>query len=511
MSRKRALISLSDKQNIEEVARALIRFDYEIISSGGTFRFLQDCGIPVTPVDEVTGFPEILDGRVKTLHPHIHGGILARREAAHMRQLAQHKIELISTVIVNLYPFEKATAREDISLPEAVEQIDIGGPTLLRAAAKNFHWVTVLSDPDQYPAFMEQLQANGGDTDEAFRKQCAVRVFQTLARYNASIADYLNEEKELPQTYVMSGIKEQALRYGENPHQRAAWYKAVNKSSLGDIRQLHGRELSFNNLLDIQAALNIVAEFESAACVIIKHNNPCGIGTAENLSEAHKLARSTDPVSSFGSIISFNRVVDAALAEELASFFTECIVAPGFEDGALQRLRKKKNLRLLTFNPDRFSMPEWDVKVLSGGFLVQETDRRRDDVRRARVVTKRTPTEEEWQALDFAWKTVRHVKSNAIVFTNARQTLGIGAGQMSRVDSTEIAIKKAQNAALSLKNSAVASDAFFPFKDGVEALIAAGATAVIQPGGSIRDEEVIEAADKAGITMVFSGSRHFKH
>ncbi|HED11724.1 MAG TPA: bifunctional phosphoribosylaminoimidazolecarboxamide formyltransferase/IMP cyclohydrolase, partial [Caldithrix abyssi] len=234
-------------------------------------------------------------------------------------------------------------------------------------------------------------------------------------------------------------------------------------------------------------------------------------GTAENLSEAHKLARSTDPVSSFGSIISFNRVVDAALAEELASFFTECIVAPGFEDGALQRLRKKKNLRLLTFNPDRFSMPEWDVKVLSGGFLVQETDRRRDDVRRARVVTKRTPTEEEWQALDFAWKTVRHVKSNAIVFTNARQTLGIGAGQMSRVDSTEIAIKKAQNAALSLKNSAVASDAFFPFKDGVEALIAAGATAVIQPGGSIRDEEVIEAADKAGITMVFSGSRHFKH
>ncbi len=511
MSRKRALISLSDKQNIEEVARALIRFDYEIISSGGTFRFLQDRGIPVTPIEEVTGFPEMLDGRVKTLHPHIHGGILARREAEHMRQLAQHKIELISTVIVNLYPFEQATARKDISLLEAVEQIDIGGPTLLRAAAKNFQWVTVLSDPDQYPAFMEQLQANGGDTDEAFRKQCAVRVFQTLARYNASIADYFNEEKELPQTYVMSGIKEQALRYGENPHQQAAWYKAVNKSSLGDIKQLHGRELSFNNLLDIQAALNIVAEFDSAACVIIKHNNPCGIGTAENLSQAHRLARSTDPVSSFGSIISFNRVVDATLAEELAAFFTECIVAPGFDDGALQRLRKKKNLRLLTFNPDRFSMPEWDVKVLSGGFLVQQTDRRREDVRGARVVTKRTPTEEEWRALDFAWKTVRHIKSNAIVFTNARQTLGIGAGQMSRVDSTEIAIKKAGNASLSLKNSAVASDAFFPFKDGVEALIAAGATAVIQPGGSIRDEEVIEAADKAGITMVFSGSRHFKH
>ncbi len=511
MSRKRALISLSNKQNIEEVARALIRFDYEIISSGGTFRFLRERDIPVTAIEEVTGFPEMLDGRVKTLHPRIHGAILARREAAHLEQLARHKIELISTVIVNLYPFEEATAREDVTLTEAVEQIDIGGPTLLRAAAKNFQWVTVLSDPDQYPAFLEQLQRNGGDTDEAFRRQCAARVFRTLARYNASIAGYLDEEKTLPETFVLSGVKQQGLRYGENPHQQAAWYTAVNTAPLGDVRQLHGKELSFNNLLDIQAALNIVAEFNNPACVIIKHNNPCGIGTAEKLSEAHALARSTDPVSSFGGIISFNRGVDETLAGELAPFFTECIVAPDFTAAALERLRKKKNLRLLTFDPGRFSLPEWDVKTLSGGFLVQETDSRKEDARQARVVTRRKPTEEEWQALDFAWKTVRHVKSNAIVFTNARQTLGIGAGQMSRVDSTEIAIKKAQNAALSLKNSAVASDAFFPFKDGVEALIAAGATAVIQPGGSIRDEEVIEAADKAGITMVFSGSRHFKH
>ncbi|RMH60735.1 MAG: bifunctional phosphoribosylaminoimidazolecarboxamide formyltransferase/IMP cyclohydrolase PurH [Calditrichaeota bacterium] len=512
--KRRALISVSDKTGVETLARALIRHDYEIISSGGTFRYLSEHAIPVIPVEDVTRFPEMLDGRVKTLHPRIHGALLARREESHLKQLKEQNITPIDVVVVNLYPFEQAVSRSDISEAEAVEEIDIGGPTLLRAAAKNFRWVTALHSPRQYTAFIEQLDTNNGTTDGAFRQHCAVGVFRALARYNAAIARFFDPEAEtLPETFVLSGIKQQTLRYGENPHQQAAWYRHADAGAHGALKQWHGKELSFNNLLDIQSALNTVNTFpaDTPACVIVKHNNPCGVGTGATAKEAQERARSTDPVSSFGGIIAVNQPVDMELAESIAPYFTECIVAPAFHQDARERLQKKKNLRLLSYDPRHFTPPRWDVKSLSGGFLVQNSDIIEEDIRQARVVTQRPPTEEEWRALDFAWKVVRHVKSNAIIFTNQVQTLGIGAGQMSRVDATEIAVKKAHNAGLNLKGSAVASDAFFPFRDGVEALIEAGATAVIQPGGSIRDEEVIEAADKAGITMVFTGIRHFKH
>ncbi len=516
MAKKRAILSVYDKTGIRELAEFLIRNDYEIVSSGGTHKILSEAGISVTQVSDVTGFPEILDGRVKTIHPAILAGILAKREPLHQEQLSKLKLSSIDVIAVNLYPFEKTIAAPEVTLDEAIEQIDIGGPTLIRAAAKNHEYVTVLTKPEQYQHFMNEYSDKDGHITANFRRKCAIDVFRTMARYNQVIADYLyaqeeKTDKEMPELFGLNGSLFQSLRYGENPHQNAGFYSLPNQNPLAAMKQLHGKELSYNNILDLQAALSIVSEFKEPACVIIKHNNPCGVAVSDSLFDAHTRARSTDESSAFGGIISFNGEVNGELAESLASYFVECIIAPGFTADALGRLEKKKNLRLLTFDPSIFESPTWEIKPVTGGFLVQTTDTLSEHIRDAKVVTKRIPSEKEWQAMEFAWKLIKHIKSNAILFAGNNQTLGIGAGQMSRVDSTEIAIIKSQKANLSLTGSAVASDAFFPFRDSIEALVKAGATAVIQPGGSIRDEEVIQAADDAGITMVFTGNRHFKH
>ncbi len=473
---------------------------------------LSENSIPYTSVSDITGFPEILDGRVKTLHPAIHGGLLAKRTPQHEQQLLENNIKFIDLVVVNLYPFEDTIADQSNSFDDAIEKIDIGGPTMIRAAAKNHHYVTVLSDPSQYEIFRNEYERSSGEISYEFRKECAARVFSLMAKYNAAIAEYLNKEKTIiPDIFTFTGKKIQELRYGENPHQQAALFSHENGMPLAGIKQLHGKELSFNNILDLQAALIINSEFEEPSCTIIKHNNPCGVAIGKNLTEAHKKARSTDQVSAFGGIIALNRKMDLEHAEEIYPFFTECIVAPEISEEALQKFSKKKNIRLLLYKPDLLKAPAFDIKVITGGFLLQTSDSKKVKLNEAEVVTKRKPTDQEMKALQFAWKIVKHVKSNAIVFTNSEQTLGIGAGQMSRVDSTEIAISKAAAAKLSLENSVVASDAFFPFKDSIEALAKAGAKAIIQPGGSVRDDEVIQAADEAGLTMIFTGTRHFKH
>jgi phosphoribosylaminoimidazolecarboxamide formyltransferase/IMP cyclohydrolase len=511
MTNKRAVLSVYDKTDIDVLARFLVEQGFEIVSSGGTYKLLSEKNIPVKKVTEITGFPEILDGRVKTLHPNIHGGILARREESHIKQLQELNLSFIDLVCVNLYPFQDTIAKEGVTFEEAIEKIDIGGPTMIRAAAKNHKFVTVLSDPSQYQEYILEYKENAGKISDAFRKKCAARVFQTMAGYDGAIAQYLASDEGTPAFFTISGNKQQSLRYGENPHQKAGLYRSSHNDPLGGLKQLHGKELSFNNLLDLQAALNVNSEFEEPSCTIVKHNNPCGVAVGKDLVEAHKKARSTDAISAFGGIIAINRSVDIQLAEDIAPFFTECIVAPQFNEDAFERLSKKKNMRLLTYDPHKFKMPAWDIKQLTDGFLVQDTDTVNVKVREAKIATKRAPTEKEWQALQFVWKVIRHVKSNAIVFANDTQTLGIGAGQMSRVDSTELAIMKSKKAELSLINSVVGSDAFFPFRDAIEALADAGAKAIIQPGGSVRDEEVIEAANEAGIAMVFTGIRHFKH
>jgi phosphoribosylaminoimidazolecarboxamide formyltransferase/IMP cyclohydrolase len=511
MNTARAILSVFDKTGVDTLARFLIDQNFEIISSGGTYKLLSEKGIPVKKVSDITGFPEILDGRVKTLHPNIHSGILARRDEGHLGQLRELGLSQIDLVVVNLYPFQETIAKKDVPFNDAIEQIDIGGPTMIRAAAKNHTFVTVLTNPAQYDDFIQEYKSTSGNISDGFRRKCAAEVFKTMAGYDASIADYLSADDTIPNQYNFSGTLQQKLRYGENPHQSAGLYRTGQNVPLGGMYQLHGKELSFNNLLDLQAALNINSEFDQPSCTIIKHNNPCGVGLGETLTLAHKRARSTDEQSAFGGIISINREMDLELAEEMAPFFTECIIAPGFTDDALKRLTKKKNLRLLTFDPEKFIKPVMEIKQLSDGFLIQSTDTVDVNVFESQVVTKREPTEKEWKALNFVWKVIRHVKSNAIVFTNDEQTLGVGAGQMSRVDSTEVAIQKAKKAGLSLIESVVGSDAFFPFKDSIEALAEAGAKAIIQPGGSVRDEEVIEAANEAGIAMVFTGVRHFKH
>ncbi len=511
MKIKRALLSVYDKSKLVELGRFLSKNNIELISSGGTARLLKNEGITVTPVSEITGFPEMLDGRVKTLHPFIHGGILAQRTPEHLAQLAGQNIMPIDLVVVNLYPFEQTIARSGVTREEAIEQIDIGGPTLLRSAAKNHQYVTVLSSPDDYEEFMNEYRVNNGEIPAQFATRAAQKVFALTSKYDAAIATYLGAGKNLPETFMLQGAKKQTLRYGENHHQKAALYQNPGDKLLGGLKQLHGKQLSFNNIMDLQSALALTREFAQPACTIIKHNNPCGVGVGDNLLQAHSRARSTDEQSAFGSIITFNGLVDITLAEALAPFFTECIIAPEFSPHALERLQKKKNLRLLTFDPADFKTPEVDIKCVSGGFLVQEGNTSLLNEAQLKIATKRPPTVDERSALEFAWKIVKHVKSNAIVFCNSTQTLGIGAGQMSRVDATSVAVQKAKNAGLSLKGSAVASDAFFPFKDSIETLGAAGASAVIQPGGSIRDDEVIEAANTAGISMLFTGIRHFKH
>jgi len=516
---QRALISVSDKTGMVDFAKELRALGVEIVSTGGTARSLKDAGIPVVEISEFTGFPEMLDGRVKTLHPKVHGGLLyLRGNAEHEAQAAKHGIKPIDLVVVNLYPFEKTVAIPNVSLHDAIEKIDIGGPSMLRSAAKNHASVTVVVDPADYAAVLNDIKEHGGDTCEMFRWKLAVKAFETTSRYDAAIAHHLHAERmkakgeiaaPLPETLQITVKKAQDLRYGENPHQQAALY--------GDFfehfQQLHGKELSYNNILDLTAAAELAAEFEEPTVAIIKHTNPCGVGSAPTLLEAWHLAYATDKQAPFGGIIIVNRPLDAALAQVIAEIFSEVIVAPAFEHGALAILQKKKNLRLI--RSARPATPGLVIRSVTGGLLAQERDARLVSAEDMKVVTKRHPSQEERHAILFAWRAAKHVKSNAIVFARAdghgSRTLGIGAGQMSRVDSTKIAVWKAREAGLDLRSSSVASDAFFPFPDGVIAAAEAGATAVIQPGGSVRDAEVIAAADDRNMAMVFTGIRHFRH
>ena len=507
---RRALISVSDKTGLVEFVRGLHQLGVEIISTGGTARAVKAAGVPVREISEFTGFPEMMDGRVKTLHPKVHGGLLfIRGNAEHEAAAAKHGIKPIDLVVVNLYPFEKTVAKPDVTLHDAIENIDIGGPSMLRSAAKNHASVTVIVDPADYAPVLAEMQANAGDTLPATRSCLAVKVFATTSRYDGAIAAFLGKSGGLPETLTVSLPKAQALRYGENPHQQAALYGDFGKF----FRQLHGKELSYNNILDLTAAAELVAEFDEPTVAIIKHTNPCGVGSAASLRQAWELAYATDRQAPFGGIIAVNRPLDAGIVEAIAEIFSEVIVAPDFLPEALAVLQKKKNLRLI--RQVATPVPGLTLRSVTGGVLAQERDSRLVSAADLKTVTRRAPTQAERHALLFAWRVVKHVKSNAIVFATAdgitARTLGIGAGQMSRVDSSKIAVWKAGEAGLSLAGSVVASDAFFPFKDGVLAAAEAGATAAIQPGGSVRDAEVTMAADERDMAMVFTGIRHFRH
>ncbi|MBO9325874.1 MAG: bifunctional phosphoribosylaminoimidazolecarboxamide formyltransferase/IMP cyclohydrolase [Roseiflexus sp.] len=504
----RALVSVYDKHDIEAFAAGLVELGYEIVSTGNTARTLAAAGIPVRLVSDVTGFPEILGGRVKTLHPAIHAGILARRDdPGHMAALDVHGIIPIDMVVVNLYPFSETIARPDVSFAEAIEQIDIGGPAMVRAAAKNHEAVLVVVSPDDYDTVLMALRSDAVTPD--LRRRLAARAFAHTAAYDAAIAAYLSDEL-FPEMLPLAFRKVQNLRYGENPHQRAALYGEFHTF----FEQLHGRELSYINILDITAVQGLIEEFdpqEGAALAIVKHTNPCGVGIGATPLEAWEKAFATDREAPFGGIIAVNQTLDLPLAQAIDEIFSEIIIAPAFADDALALLRKKKNRRLMrVLRPVRLARG-LAYHSVPGGLLVQEPDLAPLDEEPFQVVTQRAPTETERAALRFAWRVVKHVKSNAIVFAAADRTLGIGAGQMSRVDSTRVAVWKAQNAGLSLAGSVLASDALFPFPDSVEIAAAAGATAVIQPGGSVRDDEVISAADRLGMAMVFTGRRHFLH
>ncbi|MFH1856766.1 MAG: bifunctional phosphoribosylaminoimidazolecarboxamide formyltransferase/IMP cyclohydrolase [Candidatus Omnitrophota bacterium] len=518
---ERALISVSDKTGIVEFAKELIKLNVEILSTGGTKKILEENGIAVKSVSDYTGFPEMLDGRVKTLHPKIHGGLLAKRDdEKHARQLQDNAIGLIDLVIVNLYPFKEVTRKKDVVIEEAIENIDIGGPSMLRSAAKNFKDVTVVTSPRWYPKIIEELQNNKGVISGGTKKELAVEVFAVTADYDAAIAAYLKEnligagkpEKELclPQKLVLKFEKIQDLRYGENPHQKAAFYKDADAKDAGltDMRQIQGKELSFNNIMDLEAAFSIAAEFKEPAAAVIKHNNPCGAATAVSLSEAYSKALECDPISAFGSIVGFNRKVDVVTALAiLEAGFLECVIAPDFDAETLELFSKKKNVRLLTCAlPTTGGELEIDLKKVRGGVLVQSRDQ--IELGELKIVTKTAPTKEQLASLIFGWKIVKFVKSNAIVICKDTATVGIGAGQMSRVDSVIIAKRKAGDKA---KGGCLASDAFFPKSDGIEEAARAGIKAIIQPGGSISDAEVIKTADKLGIAMVFTGIRHFRH
>ena len=509
---KRALLSVSDKRGLVELARGLHGLGVEMLSTGGTAKLLAEAGLPVTQVSDYTGFPEMLDGRVKTLHPKIHGGLLGRRDVpAHVAAMQQHGIEPIDLVVVNLYPFRETVAKAGTTLEEAIEQIDIGGPSMLRSAAKNHASVTVLVDPDDYAPVLAEMQASGGEVSAATNRRLAQKVFSTTARYDGAIADYLGARAESPfgETFHWGGMKALDMRYGENPHQRAALYGDF----LRIAEPLHGKELSYNNVVDVDAALALALEFtgEAAAVAILKHNTPCGVGLGRDPLEAWQRAYATDPESPFGGIVVSTRPFTLALAEAVDEIFTEVLVAPDFEPDALELLTRKKARRLVRWHVDAMPAHQPALRGVAGGLLDQEADHAMEDPRQARVVTKRAPTAEELRALDFAWRVVKHVKSNAIAFTTADRTLALGGGQTSRVEPVRAARARAQRLGISLAGAALGSDAFFPFPDGLEEGIAAGATAVIQPGGSTRDDEVIRAADAHGIAMVFTGVRHFRH
>jgi phosphoribosylaminoimidazolecarboxamide formyltransferase/IMP cyclohydrolase len=489
----------------------------ELISTGGTAKLLRDSGVKVKDISDLTGFPEMLDGRVKTLHPKVHGGILHRREnPVHRSAVAEHGIEPIDMVVVNLYAFEKTAARPGVAFEELVENIDIGGPSMIRSAAKNFQDVAVVTSPSDYDALAQEMAHSAGEVSSSTKWRLAQKAFATTAAYDSAIASTLervnsNGHFELrpaegfPSTLRLSFQKVMDLRYGENPHQKAAMYADTSGTGVANGRQLQGKELSYNNIIDLQAAWDLAQEFEEPVVAIIKHTNPCGTATGKSLLEAYKKALECDPVSAFGGVIGVNRVIDSSAAEEMAKLFLEVIAAPGFDDAAREKFASKKNLRLVQVVP---SDQKWVLKNVSGGMLVQDADIRPLTEADLKVVTKRPPTGEEKRALLFGWKVCKHVKSNAILYVRDGQTVGVGAGQMSRVDSCKIGAMKAQ---LPLKGTVVASDAFFPFPDGVEEIAKAGATAIIQPGGSVRDQEVIEAADRHGMAMLLTGVRHFRH
>ena len=523
---QRAILSVTDKTGLVEFARKLAALGIELISTGGTAKLLRDSGIAVKDISELTGFPEMLDGRVKTLHPKVHGGILHRREnPAHRSAVAEHGIPPIDMVVVNLYAFEKTAAQPGATFEELIENIDIGGPSMIRSAAKNFHDVAIVTSPADYDAIADELARSEGSLSLDTKWRLAQKAFATTAAYDSAIASTLERVsvngdfhlqrpsqtgEQFPQNLRLTFQKALDLRYGENPHQKAAMYSDGSGTGVANARQLQGKELSYNNIVDLQAAWDLAQEFnepgfDQPMCAIIKHTNPCGAATGATLAEAYKRALECDPVSAFGGVIGVNRPIDAEAAEEMHKLFLEVIAAPAFDEAAKAKFATKKNLRLVEVVP---SNQKWVLKNVSGGILVQDADARPLQSSDLRVVTKRPPTPEETRALLFAWKVGKHVKSNAIVYARDGQTVGVGAGQMSRVDSAKIGAMKAQ---LPLQGTVAASDAFFPFPDGVEEIAKAGATAIIQPGGSQRDAEVIAAADRLGLAMLFTGVRHFRH
>lgn len=510
---KRALISVSNKDGVIEFARGLAELGVEIVSTGGTARTLREAGVPVTYISDVTGFPEILDGRVKTLHPAVHGGILARRNSDHLGQLEKHGITPIDLVVVNLYPFRETIAKPGVTLEEAIENIDIGGPSMLRSAAKNHRYVLVVVNPARYSEVLEALRS--GKAGSELRMSLAREAFAHTSSYDAAITAYLEglgDGAELfPSTLNLSVKRVQVLRYGENPHQKAAFYRdsTISGPCAGNAVQLWGKELSYNNIQDLNSAFELVREFTDPTAVIVKHNNPCGCACSSELTDAYRKALEGDPVSAFGGIVALNRVVDAETAEEMAKIYLEAVIAPGYEEGALAILKKKSNLRLLETGEITGQTKDLlDLRKINGGLLVQEADREVLSLPDVKVVTKRQPTKEEMDELFFAMTVVKHVKSNAIVVTKGRQLLGAGAGQMNRVGSVRIALQQAGDKA---RGAVMGSDAYFPFSDSLQVAAKAGITAVVQPGGSIRDAESIKTADEFNIAMIFTGVRHFKH
>jgi len=512
---QRAILSVTDKTGLVDFARRLSAFGVELVSTGGTAKLLRDSGITVKDISDLTGFPEMLDGRVKTLHPKVHGGILHRREdPKHVAAVKEHGIQPIDMVVVNLYAFEKTAAKAGAQFEELIENIDIGGPSMIRSAAKNFQDVAIVTSPSDYDSIASEMEQTGGALSKETKWRLAQKAFATTAAYDSAIASTLERispenvdlsQQTFPATLRLSFHKTLDLRYGENPHQKAAMYSDGSGKGVANARQIQGKELSYNNIVDLQAAWDLAQEFEEPVVAIIKHTNPCGTATGKTLAEAYKRALECDPVSAFGGVIGVNRPIDLATAEEMHKLFLEVIAAPAFAEAAKEKFASKKNLRLVEVVP---ADQKWILKNVSGGMLLQDSDVRPLRDADLKVVSKRPPTPEETRALLFAWKVCKHVKSNAIVYARDGQTVGVGAGQMSRVDSAKIGAMKAQ---LPMKGTVAASDAFFPFPDGVEEIAKAGATAIIQPGGSTRDPEVIEAADRLNLAMLFTGVRHFRH
>jgi phosphoribosylaminoimidazolecarboxamide formyltransferase/IMP cyclohydrolase len=511
---QRALLSVSDKRGIVDFARGLAELGVEIVSTGGTASALADAGIDVRPIDDFTGFPEIMDGRVKTLHPKLYAGLLAVRDnEQHLAQAEEQDIEFVDLVCVNLYPFESTAAKRGVGEAEVIENIDIGGPTMLRAAAKNHAYAAVVVKPESYDAVLEELRDAGGTLSMPTRESLAAEAFTYTARYDTAIARWFAEKSDdFPPLVIRAFEKVVDLPYGENPHQRAAYYSQIGTRTnvLSQVKQHHGKQISYNNILDLDSARTMVSEFEVPACVIVKHNNPCGAALGASALEAYERAFACDPLSAYGGVIAFNRKVDKPTAEKLHQQFIEVLIAPGFDEDALEVLTQKQNIRILEDQERRLpALGEPEIRQVTGGLLVQDRDNSLDDRESMEVVTQRRPTEEEWADLLFAWRISRHVKSNAIVLARGLATLGIGAGQMSRVDSVRLSVEKAR--VDSLQGASLASDAFFPFADGPQLAIDAGISAVIQPGGSVRDDEVVAAAEEAGVAMVFTKRRHFRH